>query len=271
MRIESKIVCTLIAYTFVLLFLVSSTASAGLGVSGAIIERKVDPGETFTHEMTISSDTASPPMDLAVDILGMNQTSDGEYTELNDSDDIGPYSARTFLKASPESFHLDPGESQKVAIEGKIPFDSHPGGRYALVNIHSLPIGKGTVGIIVAVEVPVRLTITGIGLKKAGRIEDLRLEKPVSPRMQNISLVLRNTGNCHYKARAQVAVSDIRGNAIANVSTPLSENIIPGASRIFWISTTSKKDLNRGDYLAKAAVKLDNGSTLDTMEARFEV
>ncbi len=266
MRIKSKI-----AYALIFLFLISPLASAGLGVSGAIIERMVDPGETFAHEMTISSDSASPPMDLTVDILGMNQTIDGENIELKDAEDLSPYSARAFLKATPASFHLEPGESQKVTIEGKIPFNSHPGGRYALINIHSLPIGNRTVGIIVAVEVPVRLTISGPGLKKAGRIEDLRLEEPVSVVQQNISLILRNTGNCHYKAIADAVLKDIKGKAIANASVPISSNIIPGASRLFMVSTASKKGLAPGTYLINATVMLDNGSILDTKEVHFEV
>lgn len=266
MRIKLKIACALI-----LLFLVSPLASAGLGVSGAIIERTVDPGETFTHEMSISSDSASPPMDLTVDILGMNQTIDGENIELKDDEDVAPYSARAFLKATPTSFHLEPGESQKVIVEGKIPNNSRPGGRYALIDIHSLPIGNGTVGIIVAVEVPVRLTISGPSLENAGRIEDLRLEEPVTTKLQNISLIFRNTGNCHYKAIANAVLKDIRGSAIANASAPMSSYIIPGTSRIFQISAASKKELLSGTYLVNVTVTLDNGSILDTKEEQFEV
>ncbi len=266
MRVQSKI-----AYSLIFLFLALPLASAGLGVSGAIIERNADPGETFDHEMTVSSDITSPPMDLTVDILGMNQTIDGDNMDLKEGEDSGPYSARTFLKATPASFHLEPGESQKVTIEGKIPYNARPGGRYALVNIHSLPIGNGTVGIIVAVEVPVRLTISGTGLKKSGRIEDLRLEEPISARQQNISLILRNTGNCHYKARAYAELVDIKGNAIAYASTPLSSNIIAGASRIFQISTATKKELKPGTYLVNATAKLANGSILDTKEVQFKV
>lgn len=262
MRIKSRI-----AYALIFLFLVSHLATAGLGVAGALIERKVDPGEKFAQDMTVSSDSTSPPMDLSVDILGMNQTIDGENIELKESEDVGQYSARAFLKATPAYFHLEPGESQKVTVDSVIPENSRAEGRYALINIHSLPIGKGTVGIIVAVEVPVRLTISGPGLKKAGKIEDLRLEEPNSLGLQNISLILRNTGNCHYKARANIVLKDIKGNIVADASTPMSSNIIPGAQKIFQISIASKKEPTPGACLANATVRLDNGSILDTLEA----
>ncbi|MFB3766023.1 MAG: hypothetical protein ACE14P_12360 [Methanotrichaceae archaeon] len=266
MRIKSKIM-----YTLIFLLLGSQLGSSGLGVSGAILERKVDPGEIFSHEMIVSSDSSTPPMDLTIDILGINQTVDGENVELKEGEDIGPYSARTFLKAIPEIFHLEPGESQKVTVEGRIPYDARPGGRYALINIHSLPIGNETIGIIVAVEVPVRLTISGPGLKKSGRIEDIRLEEPISARQQNISLTLRNTGNYHYKARAYAELKDIKGNTIADDLSPLSSNIIAGASRIFRLSTASKKELGSGTYFVNATVKLINGSILDTKEVQFNV
>lgn len=258
-------------YALIFLFLASTIASAGLGVAGAIIERNIDPGETFVHEMTVSSDHASPPMDLMVDILGLNQSLDGENMELMKEEGTGPYSARAFLKATPESFHLEPGESRKVLVEGSIPADARPGGRYAMINVHSLPIGNGTVGIIVAVEVPVRLTVSGSGLTKTGSIEDLKLEKPLSSKQQNISLLFRNTGNLHFKAKADAVLKDKEGNVIASASTPLSFNIIPDASRLFQISVVPGKALKPGSYVINSTVRLDNGSVLATKEAQFKI
>lgn len=266
MKIGSK---TTIALIFIVLL--SPLASAGLGVAGAIIEKNVDPGEAFAHEMTVSSDISSPPMDMMVDIMGMNQTIEGESIELNESEDTGPSSARNFLKANPTRFHLEPGQSQGVIVEGKIPPDASPGGRYALLNIHSHPIGNGTVGIIVAVEVPVRLTISGAGLKKSGMIDYFKVEEPISARRQNISLVLRNTGNCHYKARVRASLKDISGNVIAEAISPMSSNIVAGASRIFRITMATKGGLKPGDYLINATASLSSGSILDLKEIKLKI
>lgn len=265
---KTKVIITCV---LIFLFLASAIASAGLGVSGAIIERNVDPGETFVHEMTVSSDSASPPMDLVVDILGLNQSIDGENTELTKEEDTGPYSARALLRATPESFHLEPGESQNVLVEGKIPADASPGGRYAMINVHSLPIGNGTIGIVVAVEVPVRLIVSGSGLTKTGGIEDLKLEKPISAKRQNVSLLLKNTGNCHFKARADAVLKDKEGNVVASASTPLSTNIIPDASRLFQISVVPGKALKPGSYVMNSTVRLDNGSALATEETQLKI
>jgi hypothetical protein len=156
MKIKFAVTCALIV-----LFLASPPICAGLGVSGGIIEKNVDPGETFVHDMTISSDHVGPPMEIVVDVLGLSQSLDGENMELNEEEDTGPYPSCAFMKVIPSNFHLEPGEIENIIVEGKIPKDAKPGGRYAMIDIHSLPVGDGTVGIVVAIEVQVRLAISG--------------------------------------------------------------------------------------------------------------
>lgn len=254
-----------------LLFPVLPTATAGLGAAGAIIERNVNPGESFAHEVTVSADNTGDPMDIVVDILGLNQSLEGENIELSENEDSSPYSARTFLKASPSKFHLEPGKSQEVLVEGTIPSNAAPGGRYAMINIHSLPIGNGTIGIVVAIDIPVRLTIPGSEIAKTGMIEILELEEPVSLRRQNFSLILKNTGNCHYRARIDAAMKDKDGNVIANTSTPLSSNIVPDASRIFLSSFASENGMKPGAYCVNATVKREDGSILAAKEMQFKL
>ncbi len=266
-----RIRLVLMAYVLIFLFLALPIASAGLGVSGAIVDRKVDPGDTFVHDMTVSSDSDSPPMDIVVEILGLNQSIEGENMELKKEENTGPYSAHAFLTASPERFYLAPGESRNVLVEGTIPANATPGGRYALVNIHSLPIGNGTIGIVVAIDIPVRLTIQGPGLMKTGKIESLELEEPISPRQQNFSLIFKNTGNLHYKARADAVLKDKDGNTIASTSTPLSSNIIPDASRLFRIAFASEEGLKPGVYCINATVKQEDGSILVAKEVQFRL
>jgi hypothetical protein len=266
MKIKFAISCAMIA-----LFLLSPLICAGLGVSGAIIEKDVKPGETFVHDMTVCSDHSGPPMDIAVDVMGLNQSLEGDNMELDENEDIGPYSACAFMKVNPSKFHLEPGEIQSVIVEGKIPEDAKPGGRYAMINIHSLPVGNGTVGIVVAIEVPVRLVISGPGLIKTGSIEELKLERPISAKQQDVSVTFKNKGNSHFKARADATLKDREGSIIAGASTPLSSNIIPGASRLFRLAVAPGKDLEPGIYFMNSTVKLDNGTVLASKETQFQI
>ncbi|MDM7913185.1 MAG: hypothetical protein QUS09_08825, partial [Methanotrichaceae archaeon] len=157
---------------FLLLFV---PVSFGLGVEGVIFEAEAAPGQHVDHEMTVSLRENEAPMDLQVDIQDWGQTLDGSNQELGEGEKSN-CSAKGFLHASPASFHLEPGGSQKVLIEGDIPENVGSGGRYALISVHS-PItveadegSEGSVGVAVAINALVRLTISGTELLKRAEI-----------------------------------------------------------------------------------------------------
>lgn len=247
--------------TFFILILIP--AYSGMGVEGVIFEAKAAPGQHVEHEITVSLREDEAPMDLLVDIRDWGQTLDGSNQEIDDGAK-SVYSAKGFLHASPASFHLEPGGSQKVLVEGDIQNDVGSGGRYALISIHSLIPeeeggSEGSVGVAVAINALVRLTISGTEISKMGEIEDMSIEDPTSREHQNISLIFRNTGNYHYKACAKAALKDRDGNLLASSSSPLSSNIIPSAARIFFVSLTRDKELLPGTYYIGVTVEEDGG------------
>lgn len=250
-------------------------ASFGLGVEGVIFEAEAAPGQHVEHEITVSLRDNEDPMDLQVDILDWGQTLEGSNQEIEEGSVAG-YSAKGFLKASPSSFHLDPGESQKVLVEGDIPEDIGSGGRYALISVHSLPTvgeeesSEGSVGVAVAINALVRLTISGTEISRKGEITDMKTEDS-SNEHQNISLIFKNTGNYHYKACAKAALKDEEGNLLANSSSPLSSNIIPSASRIFFVSLTPEKELLPGTYRISTTVEEEDGTVLAAKETEIKI
>jgi hypothetical protein len=107
------------------------------------------------------------------------------------------------------------------------------GGRYALISVHSPASGdealgsEGMVGVAVAINSLVRLTISGTELQRTGEIADLSTAGPSNAQNQNISLIFKNTGNYHYKAQAEAALKDkAKAICFASSQTPLSSNII---------------------------------------------
>jgi hypothetical protein len=130
---------------------------------------------------------------------------------------------------------------------------------------------EGNVGVAVAINSLVRLAISGTELLREGEITDLRIEDPSSCEHQNISLIFKNTGNYHYKACAKAALKDEEGNLLANSSSPLSSNIIPSASRIFFISLSPGKELLPGTYCISAVVEQEDGSILAAKEVETKV
>jgi hypothetical protein len=256
-----------------LIFLFSSMpALAGLGVSGVILMADVNPGQSITHEIIVDSDQTDSPMDLVAEVVGFGQSLDGANIELPPEEDLSPYSARPFLKVAPASFHLEPGISQKVVLEGTVPQDVGSGGRYALVSIHSKPMGNGNVGVSLAMDVLVALKIAGTDLQKTGEITSLELLKPVTAEHQNVSLIFKNTGNYHYKAYAEAVLSNNDGEVITNASTPLSfSSVLPTMLREFKIPLSPEKKLSPGRYNVNASVSLEDGTVLATKEIDFKI
>lgn len=253
------------------LILTIGTASAGFAVSGAIFEANVTPGQHIIHKMVLNTDTSDLPMDFAAEMIGFGRSLDGANAELRPEQDISPYTARLFLNVSPASFHLDPGDSQEVMLEGDIPLNVGDGGRYALVNIRSLPIGEGNVGMAVAVDVPVRITIMNTRLIKTGEISNFSIDTPISQQAQNVSLLFNNTGNYHYYAFAEATLMDVKGNILANASTPLTvSSIIPMTARLFRMQLMPRKELRHNSYKINLAVRLEDGTKLATKEIDFK-
>lgn len=254
------------------ILLASGTASAGLGVSGAIFEANVTPDQHISHEMIVKTDATDQPMDIVVEVIGFGRSLDGANAKIEPDLDNSPYTARPFLNVSPTSFHLEPGGSEKVMLQGIIPTNVGEGGRYALINIRSLPIGKGNVGMAVAIDVPVRLTIANTRLIKKGEITNLSIDKPILQKAQNVSLLFNNTGNYHYNAFAEAALMDKNGKVLANASTPLTtSSIIPMTARLFRMELTPRQKLWPGSYKINSTVRLEDGTMLAAKEISFKV
>lgn len=267
--IETK---TIILSVCAFMLVAVSPALAGLSVAGSICDAEVTPGQHFEHDMIVSTDPEDRQVELQVDVMGFGRNLQGMNFEVDPDDDTSPYSARPFLQVSPRNFTLSPGSSQNVLLEGDIPADIGEGGRYALVLIHSNVSGSGNVGVAVAIEVPVRLTIAETKLIKTGEIADLRLDRPVSPEMQNISLIFNNTGNYNYYAFAEAVLKDKDGRILSNTTTPVTFNsILPATSMQFDMSIKPSTKLPAGSYSITSTIRMDDGTALASDEIEFEI
>jgi P pilus assembly chaperone PapD len=267
--VKRKIVSISIA--LVLLISAVGLASAGLRVDGAKLEQDIAPGTNLSHVMTVSTRSSDQPMDIRVELLGYGQTLDHLADEVNASQDTSHYTARPFLKVSPNSFHLDPGKSQDVKLEGDIPKDVGSGGRYAIVKIYTVPPnGNKSVKISLAVNVRVLLTISGSNILNTGEIENFSLKEPVSAEKQTLSLILKNTGNHHYKAMVEAVVKDKEGDLVANASAQ-GWDLLPTYAELFSVALNPKTPLKPGMYNANATIKMEDGTLLAAKEAQFEI
>ena len=240
--------------------------ASALSVSGALLEKSVAPGGQIRHDITVSIDDNSQESEYFVGVYGCGFSLDGSRNPLDPEEDTSPYSARPFLTVTPERATVKPGEPVTFVVSGTVPDDVGSGGRYALVNIVTPPRGEGQVGIALAAIVPVRLTISGTELVETGEITDLTASAG------GASAVFENTGNHHFRAKAEAALIDAEGEVVAKAEAPLMNTaIIPTYSWLFKMAFEAEEELAPGTYTVEVSVIHEDGTVLDTEETTFEV
>jgi hypothetical protein len=260
-----------------LLLLIFLPCTQAVIVSGVIFNPEVNAGDHVSHEITVSQKSTENATDLTIDLYDWNQTIDGSNIVGEEGSVKTPYSAKSFLNVTPSSIHLEPGSTKKILVEGDIPADTSPGGRYAIVSIMDSPKlagkGEGTAGlvsVVVGYKALIMIKVRGDILQTA-EITDLSVEKPISPKQQNVTMTLKNTGNFHYKPDIELAIKDKNGNILANDTLVTNSSIIPPFSHNFRLSLKPENGLEPGKYLISARVSLKDGTKIASKEMEIEI
>jgi hypothetical protein len=254
------------------LLAVPASANPGLRVSGAIVRADAIPGTSYTHTMTIGTREDDPPMDIAVDVMGLGQSLEGACQALEAAEDTSTYSARSFITLDKSSFHLEPGDSQEVVATINIPGDVGAGGRYAVIYIHTQPTGEGQVGIISAINVPVYLTIKDSQLIHTGKIIELPTKEAVSGEPVEILTMFQNTGNHDFKVKGEVTINGTQGQILETITVPVTtSSVVPGITRQLKAIFIPQGELPLGSYSVESKVMLEDGTVLDEASGSFEV
>jgi methionine-rich copper-binding protein CopC len=260
-------IITIICIVFLML---CSLPASAIKVSGSKYVGSIAPGSSAVHTMTVSINPDDSPMDLTVDVLGFGQTPQQSNAGLSPEKDTSPYSARTFITVSPQTFHLAPGGSQVVTATIAVPQNVGDGGRYAMINIRNAPLGNGTTLVITSISVPVVVTLTGTTTIQKGSITDVTVSDVVPGQPIKITTSLKNIGNYHYKVKNNVSVTDTSGAVVTTGGTDISvSSIMPTFIQNYIVNLDTP--LPPGTYIASSKVSSEDGTVLDTKTASFEV
>ena len=254
----------------IILLLLCMAPAAAIGVLGAKYMGSISPGGTDTHVVTINVGADETATDVMVEVAGFGQTANGIYMPLDPGNDVSPYSARSFITLDNSTIHLVPGTQQSVTAKINLPQNSGPGGRYAIIYVHSLP-GKGA-SLATAVVVPVFITVAGTTPTETGSILQVDTGTVTIGQPITITTTFKNTGNYHYySARNNVTVTDSNGALVADSSTtPMSYAIIPG-NTVKFVTQPDVKNLPAGTYTVDSKVLLESGTIFDEKTTTFTV
>jgi P pilus assembly chaperone PapD len=259
---------SIIVIALVLVLILASTVSAGLRVSGTKIQDALSPGEVQTYVMNVGN-TTNEPMDITVAVMGLGNYLSGTIRELTESND-GPLTARTFITATPISFHLEPGQSQDVTVTINMPVNVGDGGRYADIFIYTAPSGGGQIGVSVAVSAQVLLTIEGSTPTISGDITSIDIPQAVSEQLFSATATLQNTGNYHYKIRYNGTVKNSLDQIVGTAwQTDSVDNLIPTFSQRIAIPLNISQELTPGTYSLEIEAYTQDGILLDTGSKTF--
>ena len=163
------ILCTLI------LLLLPGTAYAGPGltVKGTLLEADVSPDEIITHAIEISLSADKQPVNIKLEVKGFGQNPDGTCNPLNPDQDINAYSARSYITLDKYTFRLNPGETHLVRASICIPTEIAECGKYAVIQVSNQPEDTKSMGVVVAINIPILLTLKNSEQIHTGSIESI--------------------------------------------------------------------------------------------------
>jgi hypothetical protein len=236
------------AILFCLLLPTLLFARVGVGVSPAKYDTDVVNGQTL-QEMKVWN-TGDEPEHIRIIMVGLGQDIEGVPVFNDSKKAVGD--VKKFLEVTPQEFDLDAKEERSVTIKVNIP-GGRTGGLYAglLVRAERKRKGRtsGSVSVSSAAQVGalLELALPGerieTGYIEAMMIEEVPTDKALTqgeanlvnegkklPFRMNLSPIVVNTGNVHYKPTGFVIVSTDEGKEIGR-PTVQPENILPNCKR----------------------------------------
>lgn len=261
----------LIIVTLLLVSLTIPPSMAALNLIGSKFMDEIATGQTVAFPMTLSIGGTDSPADIEFSVLGFGNGPDGRYLGLDPSSDASQYTARPFITLDKTSVHLDPGSEQVVTATISVPSNAGAGGRYAIINIHTKPVGGGAVALVTAINVPVMITLQGTQITETGEITGISVGEMVQGKPVTVTTNFVHTGNHHfYGAKNVIAVNDASGRIVAQDATqPSVTAIVPDGTVNF--NTRITADLPPGSYTVTSSIIHSNGEVLATKSTDFTV
>ena len=274
------------AILFCLLFPTLLFAKVGIGVSPAKFDTDVLNGQTL-QEMKVWN-TGNEPEHVKIIMVGLGQ--DVEGVPVFDSSQKAVGDVKGFLEVTPREFDLNVDEEKGVKIKVNIPA-GRSGGLYAGLLVRAEPKPKGKVKTPVSVSgaaqvgVLLELALPGerieTGYIEAMMIDEIPADKAITqeeanlvnqgkklPFRMNLSPVVVNTGNVHFKPTGFVIVRNDEDKEIGR-PTIQPENILPAyrrALRAIWQPSGLLPD---GIYNVEAHVYI--GGTEQIYKDQFKI
>lgn len=219
---------------FVLVGLISFHSSAlaareSLSVSPTKAEFKLTPGQQIGSSIKIKN---SGDVAMNVEIVTELFTVKNEYYDQEFKQSDNHLAANNWFDFAQGSYYLEPKQEKTVNYNVAVPKDAEPGGHYVAIITQTKSNGVASAGVfeIRRIASLMYFQISG-DITKTGSIESLETDYWQKASPINTKLMLRNSGNTHYRADGVIILKNIFNKEIKRTSFDVL--LLPNTSRLF--------------------------------------
>ena len=196
----------------------SSTSQNDFVLDQAKVELKLKPGESARVPLIFTNQTQKEKEFeiMQEDIAGSANGSDAVVLL---GDQMGEFSAKSYITPETKSFTLKPGEKITFYVDVKLPENMEPGGRYASViftNKSSSDVNASkTISRLASLFF---IEVLG-NTTKDGQLENFTISKKflTDDATTTFSIAFRNNGNVHLDPYGQINVTTLFGQTVEQI------------------------------------------------------
>lgn len=223
-------VALLMGCSFLYFHLVKAADQTTISISPLTFDLSANPGDTVTNEFLVRNSGAE---DAVISAEAQDFVAAGEAGEVNLTDTKTTYSLASWIEMDSSQFVLKGGQQQRIKFVVRVPFNAEPGGHYASVFAHLSPtLGNATSGSGVGQKIGALVLLrVGGNAKEAANVATFDTSKGIYQKGPvEFDLRIENTGSVHIKPAGIIAVTDIFGKKVADVTVD-QNRVLPGAIR----------------------------------------
>lgn len=197
---------------------VRAQGALGLTVRPAIIEQRVNPGETFRSSFTAKNIGGAEKTFYIVirNISGLNDAGRPIFAE---GEALTGYELSSWITVTSDSFVIGANQEMTVPFSVKVPVEATPGGHFGGIFLLSKPVAPGQTGTGIGYEVGMVLSlrIAGNTVEEA-QIRQFAADRDVygSPSAK-FAIRIENLGNVLVRPHGVVEVTDFFGKKVATI------------------------------------------------------
>lgn len=248
---NKKIILFIVATFFLASFFVLQRTFAAdqtnISISPLIFELSANPGDSVTNEFIVRNSGKDPAV---ISIESRDFVAEGEEGEVTVTEEKTSYSLASWIQSEDGNFTLQGGQQKRVKFIVRVPYNAEPGGHYASIYAHLSPTIDGATsgsGIAQKIGSLILLKVAGAVNEKATVESFTPSKREINKGIVNFDVRIKNTGTTHIKPKGMIAVTNIWGKKVADVTVE-QKNVLPGAIR--HMTAQWKDGVKFGKYTA---------------------